>query len=158
MIQIVRVMATASSLTAIETAIHVELVTSGDVCGSLINASAWSNGKPARTASTAAVAATPTPVTNTAINATNQNNTACSRVGISLAGACESGVKVAELLIGDAQSTPGPDPRALPKTSALDARTCIVLPMMGQTGKGLKFSFVLLCLLGVGGCSSTEDL
>jgi len=30
--------------------------------------------------------------------------------------------------------------------------------MMGQTGKGLKFSFVLLCLLGVGGCSSTEDL
>jgi hypothetical protein len=29
--------------------------------------------------------------------------------------------------------------------------------MMGQTGKGLKFSFLLLCLLGVGGCSSTED-
>jgi len=30
--------------------------------------------------------------------------------------------------------------------------------MMGQTGKGLKFSFVLLCLSGVVGCSSTETL
>lgn len=29
--------------------------------------------------------------------------------------------------------------------------------MMGQTGKGLKFSFVLLCVLGAGGCSSAED-
>jgi len=29
--------------------------------------------------------------------------------------------------------------------------------MMGQQAQGLKFSFVLVCLLGVGGCSSTED-
>src|SRR6478735_268724 len=86
MIQSVSVIATASSLTAIETAIQVELVTSGEERGSLTNANARSAGKPALTASTAAVAPTPTPVTNTAINATNQNSTACSRVGISLFG------------------------------------------------------------------------
>src|SRR4051812_3789296 len=106
MIQIVSVMATASSLTAIETAIQVELVTSGEECGSLTNARARSAGKPARTASTAAVAPTPTPVTKTAISAINQNQTACSLVGISLP--VPGGAMLAPaVVIGCSQSSSG---------------------------------------------------
>ncbi len=142
--------ATASSFTAIETAIQVELVTSGEERGSVTNASARSSGKPARTANTAAVAPTPTPVTRTASSDTSQNSTACSRVGISLLG--ESGARVTVAIGCDSLAPPASNrtrqrlrPSRLGRVSSNDDR------------KGLKFSFVLLCLLGIGGCSSGEN-